>query len=362
MASREPLDICLLFGEKSGELTAKRIIDALGSRYRIATLKGSTIEEVETILPVSALSVMGGWDMVQKLPTLIRARRTLERFILERQPKIVVTIDFPDFHLGLVASLRKKGFRGKILHHVCPSIWAWRPKRKRTIVDNIDILSCVLPFEPDLFQNGPPEAVFTGYPSSESGDRTGEQNHMLLFPGSREAEVLRLLPLFDRLLDPSIVISKWICAGDATLIPLIERLLPRLSHSYQIAPPEMRFNLMKSAKFALAKLGTNNLELALHGVPTVTLYKLPWVDTFLANHIFKIHLPHYSIVNILAGRELFPEFLGPLLKPKIVAETLLRFDQDHDLREWIRRDLAYLTQKLLVTPKITLPELIAQNI
>ena len=67
----------------------------------------------------------------------------------------------------------------------------------------------------------------------------------------------------------------------------------------------------KKTKFAISKVGTVNIELALMGVPTICMHRMASVDSFLALHLFKICLPHYSLVNILLQKRIFPEyFLG----------------------------------------------------
>ena len=72
-------------------------------------------------------------------------------------------------------------------------------------------------------------------------------------------------------------------------------------------------SLMKRSCMAIAKSGTNNLELALHQVPTVVTYGIGPVDLFIAKNLLRIHLPHYSIVNILLEKRVFPELIGPNL-------------------------------------------------
>ena len=55
------------------------------------------------------------------------------------------------------------------------------------------------------------------------------------------------------------------------------------------------------------------LELALHNVPTVVEYAIKPIDLFLAQKVFRINLPFYCIVNIIASKAVFPELFGPNL-------------------------------------------------
>ena len=74
---------------------------------------------------------------------------------------------------------------------------------------------------------------------------------------------------------------------------------------------EPTYDLMGASAFAIAKSGTVTLELALHGVPTVVTYAISPLDLFIAKDILKVILPHYCIVNIVAGKTVFPELIGP---------------------------------------------------
>ena len=69
--------------------------------------------------------------------------------------------------------------------------------------------------------------------------------------------------------------------------------------------------LMKRCTIAIAKSGTNNLELALYGIPTVVVFGIDPLDLFIAKNILRIRLPFYCIVNIVAGKKIFPELIGP---------------------------------------------------
>jgi len=73
-----------------------------------------------------------------------------------------------------------------------------------------------------------------------------------------------------------------------SLLPLIRKLAPHL----EICDDKNK--LMTSIDGALATSGTVNLELALHKIPTVTLYKSSKLASFAMLKIFKTTLPFSS--------------------------------------------------------------------
>ncbi|KKK56461.1 hypothetical protein LCGC14_3064280, partial [marine sediment metagenome] len=71
---------------------------------------------------------------------------------------------------------------------------------------------------------------------------------------------------------------------------------------------------------ALATSGTVTLELGLHKVPTIVVYRISLLNAFLAKCIFRIHLPYYGLVNIIANDNLFQERIHTRLSAKKTAE------------------------------------------
>jgi lipid-A-disaccharide synthase len=89
---------------------------------------------------------------------------------------------------------------------------------------------------------------------------------------------------------------------------------------------------MKKLKpfLAVAKSGTITLELALQEIPTVVTYAISSLDLFLAKHIFKISLPYYALPNLIAGKTVFPELIGPALTDESLLHEVknLMINQD----------------------------------
>jgi lipid-A-disaccharide synthase len=94
--------------------------------------------------------------------------------------------------------------------------------------------------------------------------------------------------------------------------------------------------LMKKAHLAIAKSGTNNLELALYGVPTVVTYAIGPLDLFIARRLLRISLPNYCIVNILAKERIFPELYGPQFTEESLYKAAKKFLTHEEAREQCR--------------------------
>ena len=322
------VDLFVFAGEKSGDLHAEsvlRTLKALHPDLIIAGVGGPKMRSIpiQAILNMEQFQVMGFLDVFCSLPSLISHFYTVCRAIERLNPKMVLTVDYPGFNLRLARHLRKRGYKGKICHYICPSVWAWGKNRIPIMAKNLDLLLTILPFEKEIFRHTPLPVVYVGnplvvkiktYPYQPLPFRT-EKKIIALFPGSRTKEIQRNLALqlqackFYR--DFHIAIS----LSEERYIPLIQSILQQeglaIGNAICLVSGNYTYELMRAAYFAIAKSGTVTLELALHRIPTIVTYGISKLDLFIAKDILRIRLPFYCLVNIIANKEIFAELIGP---------------------------------------------------
>lgn len=318
-------------GEMSGDAIGGDLIRILKRYHPEVALWGvggpnMRQEGLLSILNMENFQVSGFLEILCCLPKLLLQYRFLYKKILRENPKIVICIDFPDFHLSLIKKLRKKGYAGKIIHYVCPSIWAWRPQRKRFLEKYLDALFLIFPFERQLFQGSSLRAAYVGHPLVKKVDRykchvawikelnLEEKPCIAAFPGSRYSDVNRNLRVQVRAFLSSAFASThqlWVSAANKKLEKLIVKILSeeKCPQGY-VVPAQYCYELLRSCDCALSKCGTIVLEGALQGTPTVVTCRLGAFDLFLSKYVFKIFLPAYSLPNIIMGKTIFPEFIG----------------------------------------------------
>jgi lipid-A-disaccharide synthase len=311
-------DIFVVAGEVSGDNLGGSILESLMQQRKDLDVVGIGGPQMRAhglfpTIPMEELQVMGFIDVIKHLPRLIKIFRSTVQTILHLNPKVVVTIDYPGFNLRLAKSLRKKGYKGKICHVVCPSVWAWGKKRIQTLAHYDDMLLTLLPFEKPLFKETALRVEFIGHPLVKKTpfETAPEDNLVALFPGSRSHEIERNLPYFLRLLpklDPKL---KFVIS----LAQEKHRSLIRSMTDLPFLTPTQKPML------AIAKCGTIVLELALRGIPTVVTYKISPLDVALAKWVFRINLPFYSLPNLILNRTLFPELIGPELTDNNLFEA-----------------------------------------
>lgn len=351
---------CFIFaGEPSGDLHGSKLLSELSSslpNVRFSGVGGPRMRchNLELLLPMEDFQVMGFTDVVRALPKLWGRFKFLCGHIVKAAPAAVILIDYPGFNLRLAKALRQKGYVGKIVHYISPTVWAWRRKRIDAMAKTLDLLLLIYPFEEEYYRSSSLKVTFVGNPLREqlltyqycpawrSQLNIPEHRSLIaLFPGSRPAEIIRNLPM-------QLQAAEMLAAQDQTCIFALscssseaekaillglQQSSLRLGTNAFLVPSLYTYELMREARCAAAKSGTVTLELALHHCPTVVMYKLSKLNYFIAKYCFRLSLPHYCIVNILAQKTVFPEFIEFDLTAANVGKMLIALNKESPERQ-----------------------------
>jgi lipid-A-disaccharide synthase len=368
------MNIFLLAGEASGDLHGARLANALLG-HTLYGVAGPRMRQsgVEPILRSEDFQIMGFVDVVKALPRLRKQLDTCVDAILTRQPDVVVTIDYAGFNMRLHRRLRDAGYKGKLIQFISPKVWAWGKRRIPKLAQTLDLLLVIFPFEPQVFEGTSLPVEYVGNPLTEelaefTSDPTFRTTHgfspdapiLGIFPGSRKSEIKLNLPYqlatARRLHSQFPDLEFGLSVANDTVAPLIG------------TPPGIRLihdseQLMHHSHAALATSGTVNLQLALHNTPTVVVYRLTWLNAILARLVFRINLPHYSIVNICAGKALFPELIHTQFTAKNAAQKLALLIGEGPVRAQCLADCAALAATLQTShPSTHAAELITSEV
>ncbi len=347
MNQNQPKSIFLIAGEASGDLLGSALMRELrGDNLRFSGVGGPLMQKegLDLVLESDALAVMGFVDILTALPRITRHFIRIRNQILATNPDMVLFIDSPGFNLRMAKSLRKRGYKGKLVHYVAPTIWAHSPERKSTLVETLDLLLVIYPFEKALFADTPLKTVYVGDPlwdTTPAPTDAEKENLIALFPGSRVGEVKRNLPIMRKAMDlirrtnPSIQFALSVASEE--LLPLIGKI------DATLVPREQSLALMQRARAAIAVSGTVTRELALCMTPTICLYQPGLPTAIYARYFLGLNLPFYCIVNIIAGKEVFPEYIDLSISAKEIASSTLSLYEEGPTRH----DCLEECQKLL---------------
>jgi len=283
---------------------------------------------VEPIARVEDLSVNGLWEVLGKLPT-IRSAQASVREAMQPAPDLLITVDAPDFNLPLARHARNLGIPA--IGYVSPQVWAWRPRRAKSLARDLDRLLCLFPFEPALYTPHGLDARFVGHPVIDrlaGVERSPQPRRYALLPGSREHELDRLLPVF---LDTARIVREQ--QPDASFVlGLASGTDPQRAASAVAEGIELVEGLVPavmSCEAALVASGTATLELAVLGVPMVVAYRVH-ASTYAIGKALVRGIEHIALPNILAGTAVVPEHIQ-VLEPTVLARDLLAVAADPEL-------------------------------
>ena len=343
----------LIAGEPSGDRLGAALIAGLREldpalEVRGIGGEGMAAQGLESLFPMSELSLMGIWEILPKYRALKRRIAQTAQAVIKAAPDVLITIDSPDFGLRVARIVRAAAPGIRTVHYVAPSVWAWRPGRARKMAQVIDHVLAILPFEPPLMQAAGMSCDFVGHPvvseplASAADASAFRAAHaiaadaplVLCLPGSRRGEVARLGPRFDealmRLRDrlPEMRVVLPTVPGVADMVDAMVRRWPT-------APVVVQGESDKRAAFAAADLalaasGTVSLELAANGVPMVIGYDMAPVSRALIGLLLKTDT--VTLVNLVSETRAVPEFLGRHCQPGPMANALLRLLDDPEAR------------------------------
>jgi lipid-A-disaccharide synthase len=328
-ARKRPLHIALIAGESSGDQLGARLMRAIraqaGADVRFLGVGGPLMEAegLQSLFPMSDIAVNGLIPVIKRLPGLIRRIAMAADGIASARPDAVVHIDAQDFNQRVAKRLKQRLPNTPLLAYVSPTVWAWRPGRAKKIARYYNRLMAVLPFEPEVHRRlGGPATTYVGHPLMERlGDftadvdearlRDGQPFRLLLLPGSRHAEVSRLLAVFGE----AVTLLTQRFSGLEVMLPAVPHLraeIVRLVADWPVKPvilegEESKLAAFRTARAALAASGTVTLELALARVPTVVAYRVGYLEGEIARRLITVESA--SLPNLILGRKLLPEFI-----------------------------------------------------
>jgi lipid-A-disaccharide synthase len=316
-----------------------RALKAGGAPFHLAGVGGDGMRDagVEILEHADNLAVMGFVEVLRHLPRHWALLRQLERRIRGGRVALVVLVDYPGFNMKVAKAAADAGV--PVLYYITPQVWAWGAGRLDKLARWVTRAAVILPFEQELLARHGIDATFVGHPLLDRAetmpDRAAARSALglapdapvlALFPGSREQEILRHLDDFVRVADE------------------LKRRVPRLQVVVSVAPTveldaarcpfpmvhSASFTVLRAADAAMCKSGTTTLEAAVAGCPLVVAYRTSAVTYALARRLVRI--PHIGLVNVVAGREVAPEFVQDALQPAAVADALQPLLTDGDPR------------------------------
>ena len=356
------MSLFLSCGEASGDqyaATLLRTLRVLGCdepAWGMLGEKGAA-EGGEAFFSSGELGIFGIRDAVAALPRLLRLRSAIVDAIEARKPSCVVVIDSPDFHLPLIASLRRRGNTVPVAYIAPPTVWAWRRGRVKALAARVDLCLPLFAFEHEFLLSHGVRSAWAGHPLVDEMKNYVPPEDLLrdvadeskgipvaFLPGSRGSEIRRLLPLLLAAAEES---RSWGARPMLSIAPGLpgvwkERIRTE-ARDIEVFEGEGR-DLMAVCRAVAGASGTAAVEALLLGKFMTVVYRISWFSALLYRLL--VRTPFVSLPNILAGEQIYPEHLQYRATSAAVGESLRGYITEPSFRS--RADAAIARTKALM--------------
>ena len=335
---RKDFTVFIIAGEVSGDVLGAKIMEQMPDA-RFVGIGGENMVQagLKPLFPMGDLAGMGIVEVLAHAKTLTKRIKQTVDAIINEKPDIVVSVDAPGFAKSVIKQIRKNPDGQQLIknglnfHHVvAPQVWAWRSGRAKKYARTFDKLYAFFDFEIPYFTKYGLDTVAVGQPIADGiiGKYDAVKNKntdkiITLVPGSRMSEVKRLMPLMG---DMANMLVRNGFSDYKFVIPTVETTREYVQDNVknwlvkpELVPSAERYKQYSQTYIALVASGTVSAELAMMHVPTIVVYKMNPITTWIGKQIIRVKW--VSLVNILLNSGVYPEFLGGRAKMEYIMDA-----------------------------------------
>lgn len=349
-------DVLVIAGEASSDDHAAGLVRELKTFFPNCSffgMGGSALRSlgVETIIDSEKhASVMGFVEVLGSIKNLFKVFYEILSEVDKRKPQLAILVDFPDFNLRMAKKLKQRGI--KVVYFISPQVWAWRTGRVFQIKRDVSKVLTIFKFEEDFYSKYGVNAEFVGHPFSDRKQISKSKDELrrefgvsldkkliALLPGSRNAEIERLLPVMKESIDLLKKHDKnleFILPVAHTLsISKVKELLS--SSSVRLIEGQAR-EVLACADVGVICSGTANVEAALAGLPFVVVYRLNHLSYIIGKLLIK-GVKFISMVNIIGKKKVVTELVQSDCTAENLSKEVIKILDDHKYREGMLEEL-----------------------
>ena len=353
----------ILSGETSGDAHAAEFVEQLKLEQpdiELSGMGGQAMREAgvdiffdsSTIAVVGLVEVLHHWGDIKKAMTIVKRQLDATR------PDLLVLVDYPEFNLKMARHARQSGI--KVLFYISPQVWAWRPKRIHKIGSLIDHMAVIFRFEKQLYEDAGIPVSFVGHPLVDKIKSDGDTQAARaklgisatakvigLFPGSRQSEIARLLPVLlataQRMQERDPALRFLLPVAPGLDYEVIARQVASSGLDIVVTGDEL-YDVISSCDAIATCSGTVTLEIALLNVPMCILYKISWLSYLVLRRLVRI--PHIGLANIVADRPVAREFFQRDVNPQTLSGELFELIENQQYRKQVKAGLTRVRENL----------------
>ena len=318
--------IFILTGEPSGDKLASTVISKIMKDNKnieylcvggshLSSLGIKSIYELKEITYIAFTSVLLNIFKIKN-----RINKTVDK-IIEFQPDILFSVDSPDFTLRVAEKVKKINSNIKTIHFIAPKVWAWREGRVKKMKKFLDHILLLFKFEKKYFDKENLLNTFVGHPLLDDENKSNiklnnlinnSKKYISLFAGSRESEIKIHAPILFKFIekmnnkeDNFNFVFHSTDKYKNFLLNIINS--KNISNVEVISDDKIKNEILKKSVFAVVKSGTVSLEVCKLNIPSIIIYKMNFINYFIAKLFLKIK--YANMLNIINNKEIIPELI-----------------------------------------------------
>jgi lipid-A-disaccharide synthase len=364
MEDKKIKTVMIVAGEASGDMHGASLVREMlkiDPSLNFYGMGGNKMQEagVKLIVNAAKTAVVGLTEVISKLGTLFRTIRQMRKSLDKMKPELVILIDYPDFNLNFVAPAAKKR-NIKTFYYISPQVWAWRKSRIHKIKRLVNKMAVILPFEVDTYAAKGFAVDYVGHPlldlvkpayakqeSQKIFNLDVSKTTIGLLPGSRNSEVVKLLPEMLRaaeILAQKIQTVQFVLPlADTLEKKTVDDIVSRFTVKVKVISGQT-YDVVSCCDLAIVASGTATLETALLNVPMVIIYKIAPFSYFVGKLI--VDVQNIGLANIIAGKTVVPELIQEDANGNRIASEAMAILSDEERKQEIIKELSAIRSKL----------------
>ena len=359
--------ILILTGEVSGDQYGAQLVLALKSlnpHIDIWALGGHRMAQAgaHLIADLTPYASIGFIEPIKHVGVFMRAYWTVKRWITTHRPDHIVAIDNQGFNMALLKGASRLGISTS--YFVSPQEWQWgTEKGAHHVLSLTDRLYAIFEQEASYYSRLGGDVMFVGHPLLDTTICTQTREMFCaqygldpgarivsVFPGSREQELSLTAPVLIQSAialqrkDPSIQ-----CAISVSSPIFLDRIRQLATGLTCVFVSGNAINLIAHTHLSLVVSGTVTLEHALLKTPCLIGYRFNPLSFWVAQRLLKERLariPFMGLPNLLANREIFPEFFQQKCCVENIYQKAWGYLCDEEAYQIFKKDVASFAVQL----------------
>ena len=334
--------IFILTGEPSGDKLASTVISKIKQKNpnieylcvggsNLNNLGIKSIFDVKEITYIAFTSVLLNIFKIKK-----KINQTVDK-IIEFQPDILFSVDSPDFTLRVAQKVKKINPNIKTIHFIAPKVWAWREGRVKKMKKYLDHILLLFKFEKKYFDKENLLNTFVGHPLLDDENKNNikldniinnSKKYISLFAGSRLSEIKIHAPIlfkFIKKMNNKQNDFNFVFHSTDKYKNFLLNLTNKenINNIDVISDDKIKNEILKKSIFAVVKSGTVSLEVCKLNIPSIVIYKMNFINYFIAKLFLKIKFA--NMLNIINNKEIIPELIQKDCNPDEIFKSVYYF-------------------------------------